>query len=184
MRTDHGIRQPFARPDPVQVAPQSWLALSKRLFETRGKDLLTELNLLDRCSVGCIGGMSQNACLDDDVSRDHNWGPYLTFLLAADDWEAHHARLKQAIQEMPDEVDGIRWRGGAAGIRKTDVYEIGAFLRDLTGFDVRPETDREWLPHIGRTGFGGRRWTEQLFDAGQGQVFHDPDKQFTKQWRH
>jgi hypothetical protein len=30
----------------------------------------------------------------------------------------------------------------------------------------------------------GRRWTEQLFDAGQGQVFHDPGKQFAGRWRH
>jgi len=184
MRTNHGMRQPFARPDPVQVVPGSGLALSKRLFETRGKDLLAELDLLDRCSVGCIGGMSQNACLDDDVSRDHNWGPYLTFLLPADDWEAHHERLERAVQEMPDKVDGVRWRGGAAGMRKTDVWETGAFLRDLTGFDARPETAQQWLPYITRARFGVRRWTEQLFDAGQGQVFHDPDKQFTEQWRH
>ena len=137
-----------------------------------------------RCSVGCIGGMSQNACLDDDVSRDHNWGPYLTFLLPADDWEAHHERLERAVQEMPDKVDGVRWRGGAAGMRKTDVWETGAFLQDLTGFDARPETAQQWLPYITRARFGVRRWTEQLFDAGQGQVFHDPDKQFTEQWRH
>ena len=183
-RTSHGVRQPFDRPDPVQIAPRSGLALSRRLFETRGKDLLAELNLLDRCSVGCIGGTSQNASLDDAVSRDHNWGPYLSFLLSEDDWEAHHEQLEQAVQEMPDEVDGVRWRGGAAGVRKTEVCEIGAFLRDLTGFDTRPETDREWLPHIGRTGFGGRRWTEQLFDAGQGEVFHDPGKHYRERWRH
>jgi hypothetical protein len=144
MRTDHGMQQPFARPDPVQVVPGSGLALSKRLFETRGKDLLAGLNLLDRCSVGCIGGMSQNACLDDDVSKDHNWGPYLSFFLSQDDWEVHHARLKQAIQEMPDEVDGVRWRGGATGARKTDVWETSAFLQDLTGFDMRPETAQQW----------------------------------------
>ena len=84
---------------------------------------------------------------------------------------ADPAQLEQAVQEMPDEVDGVRWRGGAAGVRKTEVCEIGAFLRDLSGFDTRPETAQQWLPYITHARFGVRRWTEQLFDAGQGQVF-------------
>jgi len=181
--TSHRLRQAFARPDPVQVAPRSGLALSKRLFETRGKDLLARLDLLDRCSVGCIGGTSQNACLDDEVSQDHIWGPYLSFFLPEDAWEAHHEWLEQAVQEMPDEVDGIRWRGGAASRRKTAVWEIGAFLRAETGLDARPETARGWLAHITRAGFDGGLWTERLFDAGQGEVFYDPGKQFTQSIR-
>jgi hypothetical protein len=181
----YGTFQTFRLPDPFEIAPDSGLALSKKLFETRGRKLLERLNLLDRCSVGCFGGTSQNAILDDRFSRDHIWGPYLTFLLRKKDWEQHHNRLKEAIQEMPDEVDGVEWIGyDGPSPRKTDVWEIDSFLQMLTGFEARPETDREWLPYINRMGFLGRRWTERLFDAGQGEVFHDPGKQFIQLWRH
>jgi len=181
----HGTLQPFTLPEPFEIKPDSGLALSRKLFETRGRKLLERLNLLKQCSVGCFGGTSQNAGLDDEFSRDHIWGPYLTFLLRKEDWEQHHQRLKQAIQEMPDEVNGVRWIGyDGPSPRKTDVWEMMSFLRMLTGFETRPQTDREWLPHLNRVNFLGRRWTEQLFDAGQGQVFHDPGKQFTQLWRH
>jgi hypothetical protein len=172
-------------PCSVPERSDSGLALSKTLFETRGRPLLRRLDLLDRCAVGCFGGTSQNAGLDDRVSRDHMWGPHLTFLLRQEDWERSQPRLKQALQEMPDEVAGIHWTGyDGPDPRKTEVYEMTSFLRMLTGMETRPETDRAWLPHLRRVNFLGRRWTEQLFDAGQGEVFHDPDKFFTERWRH
>lgn len=174
----------YSRNDTRADAPDSpsarvlGLYLSKRLFETRGGALLARLNLLDRCSVGCIGGTSQNARLDDEISRDHMWGPYLSFLLPEDDWNVHHDRLAQAVAEMPEEVDGFRFYGNRNTPRKSDVYVIGAFLRMITGMDSRPESDRQWLPIIIK-----ERFTEQLFDAGQGEVFHDPRNQFIERWR-
>jgi Domain of unknown function (DUF4037) len=184
-RAGDEIRQPLARPVPAVATPDAGLALSKKLFETRGRPLLERLDLLDRCAVGCFGGSSQNAGLDDRLSRDHWWGPYLTFLLRDEEWQRHGERLRQAVAAMPDEVTGACWTGYDGPLpRRTAVWEIGAFLRMLTGFERRPETDREWLPHLTRAGFLGRRWTEQLADAGQGEAFHDPDQYFTERWRH
>jgi hypothetical protein len=178
-------QQPFAVPHVEALPADSGLALSEKLFQAQGRALLQRLKLLDRCSVGCFGGTSQNAGLDDAQSRDHVWGPYLTFLLQEKDWPEHGPRLKQALEGMPDRVDGVEWRGYEGPLpRKTDVHEIGAFLRVLTGMGARPETNREWLPHVSAAGFLGRRRTERLFDAGQGKVFHDPGMQFTDLWRH
>jgi hypothetical protein len=184
-RTDGNHLQPFARPVPVESAPDRGLALSRKLFETRGRQLLERLDLLNRCAVGCLGGTSQNTGLDDPVSRDHMWGPYLTFLLRQEDWENHGDRLQQAIRELPDEIEGARWRGyDGPEPRKTAAWEIQQYLRMLTGLEARPRTDREWLPYLRRSSFLGRRWAEQLSDAGQGQVFHDPGQHFTELWRH
>jgi hypothetical protein len=178
-------RQPFAPPVSIVKTPDSGLALSKELFELHGRKLLEEFNLLGRASVGCFGGTSQNAYLDDALSRDHVWGPYLTLLLTEKDWQEHHVALEEAFQQMPNEVNGQRWIGyHGPEPRKTGVWEMQAFLRLLTGFEAKPETDREWLEYISRVNFLGRRWTERLFDAGQGELFHDPNKQFTQVWRH
>ena len=51
------------------------LEYSRRLFETHGLEFLERLGLLDVCSVACVGGTSQNAGMDDAMSRDHMWGP-------------------------------------------------------------------------------------------------------------
>jgi hypothetical protein len=172
---------------PVETGARSapsGLVLSRRLFEVRGRAVLERLDLLDRCAVGCIGSTSQNAGLDDAASRDHAWGPYLTFFLFEEDWAASHERLQEAVQEMPDEVDGVRWVGyGGPTPRRTGVCSVLPFLRSITGFQRRPQTSQEWLPYLTRASFLGRRWTERLFDAGQGEVFHDPGGRFTALWR-
>jgi len=86
---------------------------------------------------------------------------------------------------MPDEAGGVPWVGYQGPFpRRTEAHAVTPFLRALTGLQERPETDRDWLPHLIQQSFLGRRWTERLFDAGQGKVFHDPGKQFTELWRH
>ena len=73
------------------------LEYSRRLFEIHGRALLERLGLLSVCSVACVGGTSQNAGMDDAVSRDHTWGPYLTFLLPDPAWRLHGRRLNRAL---------------------------------------------------------------------------------------
>lgn len=183
--TGQSTLQPLTLPVQPKLELDSGLALSKRLYEERGKSILEELNLLSICSVGCFGGTSQNTGLDDAVSRDHIWGPYLTFLLPTQHWAEHHERLRAKIQEMPDEVQGHAWVGyNGSDPRKTNVYEFNTFLQLLTGLSHRPQTEQEWLPYLTKSSWLGRRWTERIFDAGQGQVFHDPQKQFTQLHRH
>ena len=160
------------------------LEYSRRLFETHGRAFLERLGLLDVCSVACVGGTSQNAGVDDTVSRDHMWGPYLTFLLPDPAWRVHGRRLKRALKRLPDRVEDVEWRGyDGPEPRRTNVHEIFGFLYGLTGYKALPRHAVDWLPHLHAQSFLGRRWSERLFDAGQGAVFHDPDDQFGDLWR-
>ena len=184
-QASHHMSQVLSAPEPVETKPDAGLELSRKLFESRGRQLLEELNLLNQCAVGCFGGTSQNLRLDDKHSRDHIWGPYLTFLLNEKAWQEHHERLEKAVASMPDEVDDVQWRGyDGPHPRKTAVRAFRSFLQNLTGLEKPLQTDREWLPHLTRVNFLGRSWIEQLFDATQGEVFHDPGKRFTQLWRH
>ena len=160
------------------------LKYSQRLFEIHGRAFLEHLGLLEVCSVACVGGTSQNAAMDDAVSRDHMWGPYLTFLLPDPAWRLHGRRLKRALKQLPDRVTDVEWRGyDGPGPRMTDAHEIFGFLYRLTGYRTPPRRDDDWLRHLNAQSFLGRRWSERLFDAGQGAVFHDPDDQFGDLWR-
>jgi len=177
--------QNFAKPAASELTSESGLLLSRRLFEERGKSLLEKLGLLDKCSAACLGGTSQNAGLDDQWSRDHIWGPYLTFVLDKDNFEKYGEMLGKALADLPDEVDGVEWRGyGGAQPRRTAVVEMDAFMFLLTGVRSKPYLDREWIPLLSRSSFLGRRWIEQMFDATQGEIFHDPGRQLTGLWRH
>ena len=170
--------------DPTTSSAPGGLEYSRRLFETHGRALLERLGLLGTCSVACVGGTSQNAAMDDAVSRDHMWGPYLSFLLPDPAWRDHGGRLKGALNAFPDRVDDVQWRGyDGSEPRMTDAYEISAFLQHLTGYCTPPNRDVDWLPYLNAQSFLGRRWSERLFDAGQGAVFHDPDDQFHDLWR-
>ena len=158
------------------------LELSRRLFEQRGRPLLQQLGLLNVCAVGCLGGTSQNANLDDDWSRDHMWGPYLTFVLKREAYNEHAPALEKAIAKMPDEIDGVHWIGyDGPEPRRTGVQEAYSLLRLITGLEGPVDREEDWIPLIERNGFLGRRWTEQLFDAGQGAVFHGA--WFEEMWR-
>jgi uncharacterized protein DUF4037 len=161
---------------------ESGLALSRRLWEVRGRALLEELGLLERCAVGCVGGTSQNAGLDDAASRDHAWGPYLTFWLFEEDWEREHERLERAVKAMPDEVDGVASTDGSES-RRSGVRAAVPFLRGQAGLKERPKTAAAWLPYLQGGSFLGKSWQERLFDGGQGAVFHDPGGRFTRLWR-
>lgn len=77
---DLGVINGPAKEAAKLTTPIKGLELSRRLFEQRGRPLLQQLNLFNVCAVGCFGGTSQNANLDDDWSRDYMWGPYLTFV--------------------------------------------------------------------------------------------------------
>ena len=67
--------------------------------------------------------------------------------------------------------------------RRTDAHEIYGFLHRLTGYRTPPKWDVDWLPYLNTQSFLGRRWSERLFDAGQGAVFHDPNDQFADLWQ-
>ncbi|MCY3811736.1 MAG: DUF4037 domain-containing protein [Gammaproteobacteria bacterium] len=160
------------------------LEYSRRLFEIHGRTFLERLGLLDVCSVACVGGTSQNAALDDSMSRDHMWGPYLTFLLPDSAWRLHGRQLKRALKRLPDRVEDVEWRGyDGPEPRRTDAHEILGFLHRLTGYRTLPKRDVDWLAYLNAQSFLGRRWSERMFDAGQGAVFHDPDDQFDDLWR-
>ena len=115
------------------------LEMSRRLFEARGRALLERLDLAHVCSVACVGGTSQNAGMDDQVSRDHFWGPYLTFILPKEAWCQHVQRFRDALRHMPDGVGDASWHGyDGPEPRRTDVVEMAGFLSELTGFREPP----------------------------------------------
>ena len=72
---------------------------------------------LPECVPGLAVGVglgSQAHKNDDDVSRDHGWGPEFMVWLAKDDFDDYGERLQKILDTLPNEYDGFHWQNPRA----------------------------------------------------------------------
>ena len=124
----------------------------------------------DRIAAGLVGDGSECFGFDDEISRDHDWGPAVCLWLTTSDDLTIGARLRNELAKLPGEFGGFAareesvWASG-----RTGVFEIGTFYKRFIGFDHAPRTLKEWqfVPE------------ENLATATNGKVFTDPLGEFT-----
>ena len=100
--------------------PVRGLDLAERYFRECGRPWLAE-RCEDRCeriAAGLVGAGSECFGFDDEISRDHDWGPGFCLWLPAEDFRAIGPRLREEWAALPATFEG---------------------------FDARRESVREWL---------------------------------------
>ncbi|MBI2906914.1 MAG: DUF4037 domain-containing protein [Chloroflexi bacterium] len=123
-----------------------------------------------RIAAGLVGDGSECYGFDDEISRDHDWGPGFCLWLNKSDYRSVGARFTEELQRLPAEFEGVgprkvsEWGQGRVG-----VFEIGDFYKKFIGLDRVPATTREWraIPE------------SNLAAATNGKVFADPLGEFT-----
>ncbi len=148
------------------------LELCERYFNEVGAPMITEKfgYCRERIAVGLVGDGSECFGFDDELSRDHDWGPAFCLWLTKEDFEKTGAQLQSALEKLPGEFEGFGprkesdWGSGRVG-----VFEIGQFYRKFIGIEHLPQTMQEWrrIPEI------------NLAAATNGKVFADPLGEFT-----
>jgi len=151
------------------------LELAEAYYHAVGRPMIRRLfaGWEDRLAVGLAGPGSECFGFDDEISRDHDWGPAFCLWLGDEDHLEIGDRLQRAYLELPpifmsfgprEASPGEEWRVGAG--RTSD------FFRRFTGFDRPPETIQEWLriPEV------------NLATCTNGRVFCDPLGSFSR-WR-
>jgi hypothetical protein len=148
------------------------LELAERYYQEQGRALVAEHfgPYEDRIAAGLVGEGSECFGFDDELSRDHDWGPGFCLWLTADDYAKIGATLENGYAAMPKECAGM-WRGPEdprAG-KRTGVFEITDFYRRFVRYDHVPATLAEWraLPET------------YLATATNGRVFADPLGEFS-----
>lgn len=126
-----------------------------------------------RIAAGFVGPGSECFGFDDDISRDHDWGPGFCLWLTEED----HLKIGKALQEeyerLPEIFMGFGPRITSPGEEKrTGVIEIRTFYKTYTGLDHVPESLKEWL-YIPEQALG---------TCTNGRVFTDPLGEFSR-WR-
>lgn len=124
----------------------------------------------ERIAAGLIGDGSECFGFDDEMSRDHDWGPAFCVWLTNEDYMEFGSALAGEIDRLPREFAGVAPRKESVwGSDRTGVFETGAFYKRFIGFDHVPKDLREWqvIPE------------ENLAAATNGKVFRDPVGEFT-----
>jgi hypothetical protein len=128
--------------------------LSRLLFREQIEPMMERRFPGIRYGAGSFGMCSENLGLDDEVSRDHEWGPRVTLYLSDEDFGRLEGEVEKALAEtLPPVFHGIdmMWRQDGVDIHDTTkkalyhVY-VNTLSRRL-GFcgGSLPLKDEDWL---------------------------------------
>ncbi|WP_195419711.1 DUF4037 domain-containing protein [Collinsella sp. D33t1_170424_A12] len=101
--------------------------------------------LMQRCALGLVGPGSECLGFDDEISRDHDFGPGFCIWLEPADFAAYGAELQRRYDALPAEFRGYRRVATPLSGQRVGVFDADAFRLRYTGLDRAPETSREWL---------------------------------------
>jgi hypothetical protein len=150
------------------------LELSESYFFEHGLSLLEKnfSSCSDRKAVGLAGYGSECFGFDDEISRDHDWGPGFCLWLTKEDFQAIGPDLQKEFEKLPKEYKDFRRLESSWGSGRIGVLETIEFYKKFTGLEMAPKTLMEWF-----------RIPEQyLATCTNGKVFHDPLGLFSA-WR-
>ena len=149
------------------------LELCESYFQEEGLPVFKrECNeILDRMAIGLVGDGSECYGYDDEISRDHDWGPGFCIWLTKDDYDAVGGKLKKIYTGLPRIYKGYGPRLVSQwGEDRVGVFEIGAFYNQFIGRHQPPNDYDEWLILPANA----------LAAATNGKVFQDPLGEFTR----
>ncbi len=148
------------------------LELAERYYEEYGRALVAGRFAAyeGRVAAGLVGEGSECFGFDDELSRDHDWGPGFCLWLTARDYAEIGAELQKRYDELPRGFAGHEGRSESAHAgKRTGVFEVTAFYGRFVRYDHVPIGLAEWrvVPEI------------YLATATNGRVFADPLGEFT-----
>ena len=148
------------------------LELAELYYNEFGKKMIEERfhEYKDRIAVGLVGEGSECYGFDDQVSRDHDWGPSFCLWLDHDDYQKIGSRLQEEYNRLPGRFHGFQRKISQWGDGRVGVLEIGTFYRKYMGVPQVPNSLKEWLiiPQ------------DYLSTCTNGKVFCDPLGKFSQ----
>ncbi|MFW0894237.1 DUF4037 domain-containing protein [Gardnerella sp. Marseille-Q9181] len=157
------------------------MQLAKLYWQTYGKQLL-ELpkfkKYKNRIASGLVGHGSECYGFDDEISRDHDFGPGFCLWLTDEDYAEIGEDLQAAYNDLPQEFYGFGSRKetprakSCESSKRVGVFSTARFFENITGFSAAPSQNE---PHL---------WLSlsepTLAAATNGQIFADPLGEFSK----
>jgi len=148
------------------------LNLCKSYFEEVAKPMLEKEcpQVLKSAAFGLVGEGSECFGYDDEISRDHDWGPGFCIWLSDEDYAKYGEKLTWLYDNLPKEYMGYtRLRVCPETQGRVGVMRVSDFYCKYTGLNRAPQHLNEWrfLPD------------SNFAVATNGQIWMDGDGQFT-----
>ena len=157
------------------------MQLAQSYWQTYGKPLLDQPKFAkykNRIAAGLVGHGSECYGFDDEISRDHDFGPGFCLWLTDEDYAEIGADLQNAYDALPRKYAGFGSRKETPRAKSCEiskrvgVFRISEFFENLTGFPTAPSQNE---PHL---------WLSlsesTLAAATNGKIFADPLGEFSK----
>lgn len=156
------------------------IELSRRFYTDIVRPWLSEAASDLRYSAALIGYGSELLGFDDEISKDHNWGPRVHIYVVQSDFGDYARRLVDEFSRVAPTTylgEPIGWRSrphpAASGVESAGAFEHGLEFHTLEAlleghFDVRSV---EGLSAVQWLGFA----EQKLLAFTSGAVFHDDD---------
>ncbi len=149
------------------------LELAREYYETFGKPLIEKefAEFKNRIAVGLVGHGSECFGFDDEISKDHDFGPGFCLWITEEDEKRFGFKLFRAYSKLPKEFKGIKIeKKGLFSSKIRGVQIIEDFYSFYLGAERLPKTNLEWLS------------IEDCYlaSATNGEVFADPLGEFTR----
>lgn len=114
-----------------------------------------------KIACGLSGEGSDAFGYDDDLSRDHDWGPSVCLWISEETNAKIGEDLRKAYEELPGEMDGIKRAPYVRGRDRRGVQVIPEYFRRLTGASMYEEIDwRETTSPLLAAAVNGRIWRD------------------------
>lgn len=120
------------------------LDIAYNFYTEWGKEYLEKSfpELVKRVAIGRIYG-SDVIGADDEISKDHNWGPQFTIFLSSVDYVAYGEKVSEVMNAAaPNPWRGYRLDG--AGDKSVEIESIPNWMETWIGFSKKPSQDKDW----------------------------------------
>lgn len=147
------------------------LELSRMFYEEFGRPMIHEKfpSYENRIAVGLVGEGSECFGYDDEISRDHDFGPGFCMWLTDEDYAAIGAKLNEEYERLPKTYRKVTRLITKNAGKRIGAFPISAFYKGLIGITGAPETEADWL-YIN---------DERFASCINGRVFRDDLGEFT-----
>jgi len=125
----------------------SGMELCEAFYEEYGKPMIRQKFPMyeEVIAAGLVGEGSECFGFDDQISRDHDFGPGFCLWLTDQVYDEIGEELQRAYEELPSTYMGITRFTTLKAQKRVGVFRIGDFYEGLIGLRDIPTTQNQWL---------------------------------------
>lgn len=101
--------------------------------------------ILDISSIGLVGEGSECFGLDDDISKDHDFGPGFCIWLSEDDVKIYKNSIESVLKKLPKEFLGYKRIDSQIADKRVGLFSVEDFYEKYTSVRKFPINDIDFL---------------------------------------